>query len=81
MAGVVINEHDRRRGLHHWHTDSVTDTFGALLWSPPVPSRAGLAEAIDAAAPLRGRGAATRPLIAVFAALADHLEAQAHAAA
>ena len=81
VAGVIINEHDRRRGLHHWHTDSVTDTFGTLLWSPPVPSRAALAEAIDAAAPLHGRGAATRPLITVFAALADHLEAQAHAAA
>jgi cellulose biosynthesis protein BcsQ len=81
VTGVVINEHDRRRGLHHWHTDSVTDTFGPLLWSPPVPSRAALAEAIDAAAPLRSRGAAARPLIDVFTLLADHLEAQTHAAA
>jgi cellulose biosynthesis protein BcsQ len=81
ISGVVINEHDRRRGLHHWHTDSVTDTFGPLLWGPPVPSRAALAEAIDAAAPLRSRGAATRPLIEVFSALADHLETRTHAVA
>lgn len=81
IAGVVINEHDRRRGLHAWHTESVADTFGPLVWSPPVPSRAALAEAIDAAQPLRARGAAARPLTDVFTALADHLEAQAHAAA
>lgn len=81
IAGVVVNEHDRRRGLHAWHTDSVVDTFGGMVWPPPVPSRAVLAEAIDAAQPLRARGAAARPLIAIFNALADQLETQDHAAA
>jgi cellulose biosynthesis protein BcsQ len=75
VAGVIINERDRRRGLHTWHTDSVTDTFGPLVWSPPVPSRAVLAEAVDAAQPLRARGAPARALIETFSALADQLEA------
>lgn len=75
VAGVIINEHDRRRGLHAWHTDSVTETFGALVWSPPIPSRAVLAEAIDAAQPLRARGAPARALIETFSTLADQLEA------
>lgn len=75
VAGVIINEHDRRRGLHAWHTDSVTETFGPLVWSPPVPSRAVLAEAVDAAQPLRARGAAARALIETFSTLADQLEA------
>ncbi|MCD2192174.1 ParA family protein [Actinomycetospora endophytica] len=75
VAGVIINEHDRRRGLHAWHTDSVTETFGPLVWSPPIPSRAVLAEAIDAAQPLRARGAPARALIATFSTLADQLEA------
>lgn len=44
---------------------SVTETFGPLMWSPPAPSRAALAEAVDPAEPLRRR-AATRPLIEVF---------------
>lgn len=81
VMGAIINEHDRRRGLHAWHTESVTETFGSLTWEPPIPSRAVLAETIDAAQPLRARGAAARPLIEVFEALADHLEGQAHAAA
>lgn len=78
VLGVVVNEHDRRRGLHHWHTESVTETFGALLWNPPVPSRAALAEAIDAAQPLRARGASARPLVETFVALADQLEVARH---
>jgi chromosome partitioning protein len=80
VCGVIINEHDRRRGLHTWHTDSVTDTFGPLLWTPPIPSRAVLAEAIDAAQPLRARGAPARAVIHIFTALADQLETQADAA-
>jgi chromosome partitioning protein len=75
VVGVVVNEHDRRRGLHQWHADSVTETFGELLWSPPVPSRAALAEAVDAAQPLRARGAAGRGLVEIFTVLADQLEA------
>lgn len=78
VLGVVVNEHDRRRGLHHWHTESVAETFGDLVWNPPVPSRAALAEAIDAAQPLRARGAVARPLVDTFAALADQLEAARH---
>ncbi|WP_018331432.1 ParA family protein [Actinomycetospora chiangmaiensis] len=74
VVGVIVNEHDRRRGLHAWHTDSVADTFGDLVWSPPVPSRAVLAEAIDAAQPLRARGAPARPLVEIFSTLADQLE-------
>lgn len=81
VAGVIINEHDRRRGLHTWHTDSVTETFGDLVWSPSVPSRAVLAEAVDAAQPLRARGASARALIATFSTLADQLEAVTHALA
>ena len=81
VSGVIINEHDRRRGLHAWHTDSVAETFGDLVWSPPVPSRAVLAEAIDAAQPLRARGAAARPLIEVFSTLADQLEVRTDAVA
>ncbi len=81
VSGVIINEHDRRRGLHAWHTDSITETFGPLVWDPPIPSRAALAEAIDAAQPLRARGAPARALIDTFAALADQLETRAHAAA
>lgn len=81
VVGVVINEHDRRRGLHAWHSESITETFGPLVWVPSIPSRALLAEAIDAAQPLRARGAPARTLIDVFAALADQLESQVHAAA
>jgi len=81
VSGVIINEHDRRRGLHAWHTDSVTEAFGDLVWSPPVPSRAVLAEAIDAAQPLRARGAAARPLIEIFSTLADQLEVRTDAVA
>ncbi|MDL5158776.1 ParA family protein [Actinomycetospora termitidis] len=81
VSGVIVNEHDRRRGLHVWHADSVADTFGDLVWSPPVPSRAVLAEAIDAAQPLRARGAAARPLLEIFSTLADQLEVRADAVA
>ena len=28
VVGVVVNEHDRRRGLHHWHTDSACAARG-----------------------------------------------------
>lgn len=80
VAGVVINEHDRRRGLHTWHTDSVTETFGTLVWTPPIPSRAVLAEAIDAAQPLRARGAPARALIDIVTTITDQLEAQTDAA-
>jgi cellulose biosynthesis protein BcsQ len=80
VSGVIVNEHDRRRGLHAWHTDSVAETFGELVWSPPVPSRAVLAEAIDAAQPLRARGAPARPLVEIFSTLADQLEVRLDAA-
>lgn len=81
VSGVVVNDHDRRRGLHTWHTESVTETFGPLVWGQPIPCRAALAEAVDAAQPLRARGAAARGLVASFDVLADRLEASADAAA
>lgn len=76
IAGVVVNAQDRRRGLHTWHLDSLRELFGDLLWSPSVPSRSVLAEAVDAAEPLRVQtGPAARDLIAIFDELADRLEA------
>lgn len=76
VAGVVVNDQDRRRGLHSWHLDSLRELFGELVWSPAVPSRSVLAEAVDAAEPLRAQaGAAARDLIAIFDELADRLEA------
>ena len=41
VAGVIINERDRRRGLHTWHTDSVTDTFGPAGLVPAGPVARG----------------------------------------
>lgn len=79
VLGVIVNEHDRRRGLHQWHAESVSEAFGTLVWQPPIPARAALAEAIDAAQPLRARGAAARPLVETFVGLADQLEAARHA--
>ncbi len=81
IVGVLVNEQDRRRGLHSWHLDSVADLFGDLVWQPAIPSRTQLAEAIDAAEPLRLRGAATAELVALFDALTDQLEACNHAVA
>ncbi len=81
IVGVVINEQDRRRGLHAWHLESVLEMFGPLVWSPVIPSRTQLAEAIDAAEPLRARGFVVRELIDTFDALADRLEAVANAPA
>lgn len=75
ISGVIINEQDRRRGLHGWHLDSVLDLFGDLVWSPVIPSRTQLAEAIDAAEPLRARGFLGAELVETFDALADRLEA------
>ena len=81
IAGVVINEQDRRRGLHAWHLESVIEMFGPLVWNPVIPSRTRLAEAIDAAEPLRVRGFVVRELIDTFDVLADQLEAVANAPA
>ena len=80
IVGVIVNEQDRRRGLHTWHLDSIADLFGPLVWDPAVPSRTQLAEAVDAAEPLRLRGSATAELVAIFDKLTDRLEAV-HAAA
>jgi cellulose biosynthesis protein BcsQ len=76
IAGVIVNEQDRRRGLHGWHVESLVELFGDLVWQPAIPSRSALAEAIDAAEPLRLQtGAAARDLVAIFDELADRLEA------
>lgn len=74
IVGVIVNEQDRRRGLHSWHLDSIADLFGPLVWDPPVPSRTQLAEAVDAAEPLRARGSAAAELVAIFDKLTDRLE-------
>jgi chromosome partitioning protein len=75
VAGVLVNEQDRRRGLHGWHVDSLRELFGDLVWSPSIPSRSVLAEAIDAGEPLRAQtGPAVRDLVAIFDELADRLE-------
>ncbi|MDN5917374.1 MAG: ParA family protein [Pseudonocardia sp.] len=75
VAGVIINDQDRRRGLHTWHLDSLAELFGPLVWTPSVPSRSVLAEAADAAEPLRAQaGSPVRDLISIFDELADRLE-------
>lgn len=75
VAGVIVNGQDRRRGLHSWHLDSIRQLFGDLLWSPAIPTRSVLAEAIDAAEPLRAQsGPVARDLVAIFDELADRLE-------
>lgn len=79
IVGVVVNDQDRRRGLHGWHQDSVAELFGELVWQPVIPARTQIAEAIDAAQPLRARGPQVRPLLDVFDALADALEETRHA--
>jgi cellulose biosynthesis protein BcsQ len=80
IVGVMVNDQDRRRGLHTWHLESVVELFGDLVWKPVIPSRTQLAEAIDAAEPLRLRGMATRELVEIFDVLADQLEAHRAAA-
>jgi cellulose biosynthesis protein BcsQ len=76
VVGVMVNEQDRRRGLHGWHIESLIELFGELVWKPSIPSRSVLAEAIDAAEPLRLQlGPAVRDLVAIFDELADQLEA------
>ena len=75
IAGLMINEQDRRRGLHAWHRDGLLELFGDLVWQPGIPSRAALAEAIDAGEPLRARtGSAVRDLVGIFDELADRVE-------
>ena len=75
IAGLMINEQDRRRGLHAWHRDSLIELFGDRVWQPSIPSRSALAEAIDAGEPLRGRpGAVVRDLVSIFDELADRVE-------
>ena len=75
IAGLMINEQDRRRGLHAWHRDSLIELFGDRVWQPSIPSRSALAEAIDAGEPLRGRpGPAVRDLVSIFDELADRVE-------
>jgi len=75
IAGIVVNEQDRRRGLHAWHGGSLRERFGDLVWSPSIPSRSALAEAIDAAEPLRLQvGPAVRDLVAIFDELAERVE-------
>jgi len=81
IVGVVINEQDRRRGLHAWHLESVIDMFGPLVFNPVIPSRTQLAEAMDAAEPLRMRGFVVRELIDTFDLIANQLEAIANAPA
>ncbi|RUQ02854.1 ParA family protein [Microbacterium sp. HSID17254] len=74
LVGVIVNAQDRRRGLHTWHLGSLRDLFGDLVWTPPVPSRSVLAEAMDAAAPLRAQtGSVARDLVTIFDELADRL--------
>lgn len=76
IAGVIVNEQDRRRGLHTWHAESLNELFGDLVWQPAIPSRAVLAEAIDAGEPLRSQvGPAVRELVGIFSRLTDRLEA------
>jgi len=75
VAGVLVNEQDRRRGLHGFHVESLAELFGDLVWQPSIPSRSVLAEAIDAGEPLRAQnGPAVRDLTAIFDELADRLE-------
>lgn len=75
LVGVIVNAQDRRRGLHTWHLGSLRDLFGDLVWTPPVPSRSVLAEAMDAAEPLRAQtGSVARDLVTIFDELADRLE-------
>jgi cellulose biosynthesis protein BcsQ len=75
IVGVMINEQDRRRGLHAWHRDSLVELFGDLVWQPSIPSRSALAEAIDAGEPLRLQtGPAVRDLLSIFDELADRVE-------
>lgn len=74
VAGVIVNEQDRRRGLHGWHLESIVNLFGDLVWSPVIPARTQLAEAIDAAQPLRARGFVASDLVETFDALAARLE-------
>jgi chromosome partitioning protein len=75
VAGVIVNEHDRRRGLHGWHVESLEGLFADLVWRPSIPSRSVLAEAIDAGEPLRLQtGPAARDLLSIFDELADRLE-------
>lgn len=81
IAGVIVNEQDRRRGLHSWHVESLVELFEGLVWRPAIPSRSVLAEAIDAGEPLRMQtGSAVRDLLSIFDELADHLEAHRAAA-
>lgn len=76
IVGVLVNEHDRRRGLHAFHLESLAELFGDLLWRPSIPSRSVLAESIDAGEPLRAQtGPAVRDLLAIFSELTDRLEA------
>jgi cellulose biosynthesis protein BcsQ len=75
IGGVMINEQDRRRGLHTWHRDSLVELFGDLVWQPSIPSRSALAEAIDAGEPLRLQtGSAVRDLVSIFDELADRVD-------
>lgn len=75
LAGVIVNDVDRRLGLHGFHLEGLVDDFATLVWQPPVPDRSALAEANDAATPVHAIGGPVgRELTDVFDALTDELE-------
>jgi hypothetical protein len=62
-----------RRGRPCALVEELRQAFGELLWDPFVPTRAVLAEALGAGAPIHEYGSRARDVIAVYDALAQRL--------
>lgn len=73
VAGIVVNDLDLRFGEQRYRLDELRSTYGALLWDPPLPRRARIADAKGAKAPIHDYGYRAKDLTAAYDNLTDRL--------
>lgn len=73
VAGIVINDLDLRFSEQRYRLDELRNTYGTLLWDPPLPRRARIADAKGAKAPIHDYGYRAKDLVAAYDSLSSRL--------
>jgi cellulose biosynthesis protein BcsQ len=73
-AGVVVNRVRPGRGEHEFRLAELTDAYGDLVLTPPLPERTAIAQSEGACVPVqRWRTPGAREVAAIFDTYLDHV--------
>ncbi len=72
-AGIVVNNLPPNQNESRFRLSELTEAFGSLVWEPPLPRRAVVAEARGASAPIHDFAARARDVVAVYDDFTDRL--------